>query len=206
MRCLLLAAALLAAAAPPAAAESSEEARAHYQKASTFYDVGEYRQALAEFKAAYLAKPDPVFLFNMAQCYRMLHEPVAAGSQYRAYLRRSPDAPNREAVENFIKAAEAEEAAQKASSVQPTGTLTPKEEPAPPAPVEAAPAPKEEPKAPPPAETEPPRKSRVPLIAAVVIAAVVVIGAAVGIGVAASSRSDAPIPMTSGGYVLLSFH
>ena len=48
------------------------EAMAHFEAANRLYDIHEYAKALEEYKAAYLAKPDPAFLFNVGQCYRKL--------------------------------------------------------------------------------------------------------------------------------------
>jgi hypothetical protein len=46
-----------------------------------------YSEALSEFKAAYLAKPDASFLFNIGQCQRQLGMFEAAAKGYRAFLR-----------------------------------------------------------------------------------------------------------------------
>jgi tetratricopeptide (TPR) repeat protein len=73
-------------------------AKAHYNKASRLYDVGEYRQALEEFKAAHLAKPDPAFLFNIAQCHRQLGDLEQAIVMYKRFLAASPKAGNRSEV------------------------------------------------------------------------------------------------------------
>jgi hypothetical protein len=47
-------------------------AKAHYEKGTRLYEIREYDKALLEYKAAYLAQPDPAFLFNIGQCYRKL--------------------------------------------------------------------------------------------------------------------------------------
>src|SRR6186713_794266 len=49
-------------------------ARAHFDKGRTFFEVDEYRKAIAEFKAAHIEKPDPAFLYNIAECHRRLGE------------------------------------------------------------------------------------------------------------------------------------
>ncbi len=54
-----------ARAVPGHAAEGEKAAaKAHYETATRLYDVREYAKALEVYKAAYLAKPDPAFLFN----------------------------------------------------------------------------------------------------------------------------------------------
>jgi len=72
LRIVLSCLALALAFSYPAHADDKATARAHYETATRLYDVGEYEKALAEFKAAYVAKDDPAFLFNIGQCYREL--------------------------------------------------------------------------------------------------------------------------------------
>jgi tetratricopeptide (TPR) repeat protein len=82
--------------------------REHFERGSAFYDLGKYRDAVVEYEEAYKAKPDPALLFNIAQCYRLAREPESALRIYRSYLRRVPDAPNREEVEQYIQALQAQ--------------------------------------------------------------------------------------------------
>ena len=102
--------ALLVSVRAASAADDPARARDSFDRGMTHYNVGEYRDALAQFKDAYFAKHDPVFLFNMGQCYRQLGEPESAVRQYRAYLRVMPGASNRADVERFIAQAEADRA------------------------------------------------------------------------------------------------
>jgi tetratricopeptide (TPR) repeat protein len=83
-------------------AERVRTARAHYEQAVSHYNLDEYAPALAEFREAYRLKPDPSFLFNIAQCHRKLGENTEALDFYRKYLRSLPDAPNRPDVERMI--------------------------------------------------------------------------------------------------------
>ena len=81
-------------------ADGKATARAHYETATRLYDVGEYEKALAEYKAAYVAKDDPAFLFNIGQCYRQLGQEAEALNFFRRYLKKAPpDDPNRAQVE-----------------------------------------------------------------------------------------------------------
>jgi tetratricopeptide (TPR) repeat protein len=77
-------------------------AKAHYNKATRFYEVGDYQQALDEFKAAHMAKADPAFLYNIAQCHRQLGHAEQAITLYKRYLAASPKASNRAEVEKRI--------------------------------------------------------------------------------------------------------
>jgi tetratricopeptide (TPR) repeat protein len=140
LRVALLAAAVALAslfASAPARADSARlrEARAHYEQAVAHYNLDEYAPALAEFREAYRLKPDPSFLFNIAQCHRRLGENEAALDFYRKYLRSLPDAPNRADVERMIAELHAKEAAAQPEPAPPPATTpvaTPT--PAPPAP------------------------------------------------------------------------
>jgi tetratricopeptide (TPR) repeat protein len=97
----------------PQAAVSDEDskasARLHYKIATRNYDIREYDKALIEFKAAYLAEPDPAFLFNIGQCYRKLGQNSDALSFFQQYLKKAPlGDPNRRQVEARIRDIESE--------------------------------------------------------------------------------------------------
>jgi tetratricopeptide (TPR) repeat protein len=78
-------------------------ARAHFDKGRTFFEVDEYRKAIAEFKAAHIEKPDPAFLYNIAECYRRLGDVPEALQFYRRFLATaSPDDKARPVVEQRI--------------------------------------------------------------------------------------------------------
>ena len=83
-------------------------ARAHYETASRLYEVREYAEALKEFKAAYVSRPDPVFLFNIGQCLRKLDRNSEALDFFQQYLKKvSPDDRNRATAEARIREIEA---------------------------------------------------------------------------------------------------
>jgi hypothetical protein len=88
------------------ATEDPSAARAHFKTGSTYYDLGKYDDAIREFEAAYEAKSDPAFLFNLAQAHRLADHPAEALHFYRTYLRYVPDPPNRADIEIKIKALE----------------------------------------------------------------------------------------------------
>ena len=82
---------------PAAAAELTEEAKAqareHFSAGNAAYEQGNYRQALEAFEAAYQLAPLPGFLFNVAQCHRMLGDFTRAASSYRRFLALSEKEP-----------------------------------------------------------------------------------------------------------------
>ncbi len=104
-------------------------AKACYKRGRTHYQLGEYREALKEFKEAYRLRPDASFLYNIAQCHRQLGELADAIKLYSSYLREAPDAANRAEVERQIrelKAAAEKQQQQEQASVLPVTSLAPK--------------------------------------------------------------------------------
>jgi tetratricopeptide (TPR) repeat protein len=96
-------------AQPALGAESDKAtAKAHYEAATRLYDIKEWAKALEAYKAAYLSKPDPAFLFNIGQCYRKLGRQSQALEFYKEYLKKTPpDDPNRTSVEGRVREMEA---------------------------------------------------------------------------------------------------
>jgi hypothetical protein len=180
--------------APRPAHADAGAARAHFDKGRAYFQVDEYRKAIEEFKAAHVEKPDPAFLYNIAECYRHLGEIQEALTFYRRFLSVAPSNDrSRGAVEKRV--AELQKAAR---------------EPKPPPP-EAAPAPPAETTAPPvapavaeapaavlvgeplpPAEPRPIYKRGWFIATAV---AVVVVGAGLGIWLATRSPGAPDTPL-----------
>ncbi len=79
-----------------------KEARQHYERGMTHYQLGEFNKAVEEFKQAYALQPAPGLLFNLAQASRLGKQYERAIYFYRTYLRVNPDAPNRTDVEARI--------------------------------------------------------------------------------------------------------
>src|SRR5689334_3962621 len=101
---LLLAFAVAATPARATDDADTAEARRLFISGTKHFDLSEYEAALADFKEGYRRKDDPVFLYNIAQCYRLTkgHEEDAL-KFYRNYLRRAPRAQNRVEVEKKIE-------------------------------------------------------------------------------------------------------
>ena len=85
---VLLASAGVARAGDP----NAEKARAHFQQGDTYFKLEKYANALQEFEQAYLAKQDPSFLYNIAQCHRLMGNRVEAVRFYKRYLNDAPNA------------------------------------------------------------------------------------------------------------------
>jgi hypothetical protein len=85
-----------------ARAEDPQRARELFQEGTTYFDVGQFDKAIESWQRGYKEKPDPGFLYNIAQAYRLQGDPHKAIFFYRGFLRNSPRAPNREDVEQKI--------------------------------------------------------------------------------------------------------
>jgi tetratricopeptide (TPR) repeat protein len=147
---------LLVLAAPAVArADDAMSAREHYQKGTSYYDLGRYPEAIKEFEAAYEIKNDPALLYNLAQSNRLAGNSEQALHFYRTYLRYVPKAANRAEIEDRIKQLDQLVAQKNAGQSTPPNQATPPAGQTPP--VQTVPPPAvTTPSEPPPAETPPP--------------------------------------------------
>jgi tetratricopeptide (TPR) repeat protein len=91
---------------PPAAEPTDanrELAKRHNDLGMNHYNLGEFDEAVTEFKAAYALTSEPGLLFNIAQAYRLKEDYKQALYFYKTYLRLVPDAANRADVERWIR-------------------------------------------------------------------------------------------------------
>jgi tetratricopeptide (TPR) repeat protein len=79
-----------------------QEIRERYDRATRYYYLRKYAEAVAEYEAIYLISADPVMLYNIAQSYRNADQPETASQFYKNYLRNAPTASNRADVEKKI--------------------------------------------------------------------------------------------------------
>lgn len=154
----------LAATVKPAYADDTSEAREHYQKGTSFYDLGRYPEAIREFEAAYQIKNDPALLYNLAQSHRLAGNSEQALHFYRTYLRRVPKAPNRTEIEGRITQLEQVISQNKtAQNTPPNVTMPPAEQPpSTTPPPSTAPPPSSPPATQPPVMTAPPMDTTQP--------------------------------------------
>jgi hypothetical protein len=146
----------------PGRAAAVKKARDHFQTGQRLYTVSRYREALEQFKNAFLEIEDPVFLYNIAQCHRLLGENIEAVRFYRRYVEAAPGAAERQRAQKWIAELEGKPPSTAAVAPPPARVLAP-----PPAPTPApTPAPGPAPVSPPlavaPSNTAPPTMSPPP--------------------------------------------
>ncbi len=101
---MVLVALLVMSGRPSRAADPRlDSARAHSQEGDSYYKLEKYTNAITEYEQAYLAKPDPSFLYNIAQCHRLMGQGAEAIKFYRRFLKDAPTAPNRAVAEKHIR-------------------------------------------------------------------------------------------------------
>jgi tetratricopeptide (TPR) repeat protein len=125
-----------------AADPRTEAAREHSRQGDAYYKLEKYTNAIGEYEQAYLSKPDASFLFNIAQCHRLMGHNAEAVKFYRRFLNDAPpSSPSRGVAEKHIR--DLEDASK-------SGTATAVTEP-PSAPAPITPLPPANPAPPPPA-------------------------------------------------------
>jgi hypothetical protein len=213
---------VLTAGAAPARADGAA-ARVHAERARSLFQVSEYAKAIEEFKAAHVEKPDPLYLYNIAECHRLLGQTKDALVFYRRFIALAP-AGSSLVPDAEKRIGELEHPTATAPPPPPaTTTTTPSPPPSPPSrpspPPPAAPPPAAArapaaaaplPAAPPPAVTTAPAIVATPAPPAehrpfykhgwfyVIVGAVVVAGAVATVGVLSSSKGP-DVPTTTFG-------
>src|SRR5580658_301229 len=107
----------------------------HARVATRAYDLQDWATALKEYKAAYSADPKPEYLWRLAQTQRLSGDFESAILSYKAY-QHGASASQANAAADWIKACEAEVAAQQRR----VGQVTPGGPSLPPPPVPTPPA------------------------------------------------------------------
>lgn len=94
--------------APTSSAAVRQKADKLVQEATVDYNASDFDAALRKLTEAYKLKSDPALLFDIAQCYRALHQWERAEFTYKAYLKERPDARDRKKVKALIAKVHAE--------------------------------------------------------------------------------------------------
>jgi len=90
------------------AESEKEQARRHYRLGVNHFNLGEFDEALREFKESYRLIEDPAFLYNIAQCQRKSGDLRGALHSYRVYLRTGKDRTVLAEVEARVREIEAQ--------------------------------------------------------------------------------------------------
>src|SRR6266511_2235494 len=87
-----------------------------YREGQRQYDLNDFAKALDLFKRAYTLYDEPALLYNIAQCYRQPGDEEQAIKFYKSYLRKVPNAPNRDDVTRLLAGLEQSYNEKRASS------------------------------------------------------------------------------------------
>jgi tetratricopeptide (TPR) repeat protein len=105
------------------AEEETRRAKAHFTAGEAHFSLGEFDRALAEYRKAYLVRPLPPLLFNMAQCHRHLGDLNKAAFLLQRFLASSPTPMQRSQAEAVLR--EVERALQQRSASGPATRSVP---------------------------------------------------------------------------------
>jgi len=98
----LCAAALMAtsAAAQPSAADRG---RLHFQAGASYYEAGDYEDALREFQRSYELSNKPELFYNFSLCHQQLGNLEQAADFLEQYLQNVSEIPNRANLERRLE-------------------------------------------------------------------------------------------------------
>ncbi|MBL8924402.1 MAG: PEGA domain-containing protein [Myxococcaceae bacterium] len=87
---------------PAAAEDATQKAKEAFLAAQKLYKEARYADAIVRFEEAYALKPSPVLFYNIGRCHEQLGDVPKALRSYRDYLRMSPDAKDKDTVNDAI--------------------------------------------------------------------------------------------------------
>jgi len=125
---ILTAVLVLALSAGVVSADPKQDAEAKrlYEEGTKFYSLGDFPRAIEAYKKGFELKPDAVFLYNIAQAYRLSKRFEDALFFYKSFLRNLPGAVNRAEVEKRIEEMNsALQKQQETADSPPTGPVAP---------------------------------------------------------------------------------
>ena len=101
---IVLATAGVAYADDPLAKPTNAEAQSRLTAGNRLYRLREFEKAIDEYKAGSLKEDAPVFLYNLAQCYRQLGRYEDAIWHYERFIDRGkPTGQMKDAIDGFVK-------------------------------------------------------------------------------------------------------
>ena len=103
LRALAIVALACGLATADTSARAKADATAAYQEGQRRYLDEDYVGAAKQFEIAYDKDPDPAYLFNIAQAYRLAKQCVRSAEYYRSFLDKAAKPPNADVVRGYIK-------------------------------------------------------------------------------------------------------
>ena len=97
-----MAAAFLCAAGAlgsPESARAQDRARLHFEAGASYYEAGDYEDALREFHRAFDLSEEPKLYYNFSLCHAQLDQYAEAADAMQNYLDQVPDIENRSNLE-----------------------------------------------------------------------------------------------------------
>jgi tetratricopeptide (TPR) repeat protein len=82
--------------------ETDTRALALFEQSERAYDQGKFSEAIQLLDQAWALKKEPVLLYNMGRAYEGAGDQSKAADKYEEFLRLSPDAPDRGALQKRI--------------------------------------------------------------------------------------------------------
>lgn len=98
----------VALSAPAAFADRRDDAKKHFAAGKKHHDASQWDAAVAEYLAAYQLDPNPAFLFNLGQVYRLKGDREKAVEYYQRYLEAAPSAKGSEEARTYATKLKAE--------------------------------------------------------------------------------------------------
>lgn len=103
--CFLWALSLSAKEPPPlpSRADFQKRAQEHFERGRSFYAERQYGEALIEFETAYRIQPEPALRVNIGYALWGLGRIEEARREFRWFLRRTPEGPERQAALDALR-------------------------------------------------------------------------------------------------------
>ena len=102
---LMVGLAVLARVGVAAAQESPEDERArlHFQSGASYYEAGDYEDALREFTRSFELSEKPALFYNFSLCHQQMGHYEVAADYLQRYLEQAEPIPNRANLERRLE-------------------------------------------------------------------------------------------------------
>ncbi len=86
----------------PASVEAQDRARLHFEAGASYYEAGDYEDALREFTRSYELSHEPKLFYNFSLCHAQLGRYEQAAEDLERYLREVSEIENRGNLERRL--------------------------------------------------------------------------------------------------------